>query len=137
MFKVVVITILVKPQLAEVAALGKYAGWDDDSRFYCEMTVKSSSEMQLVADVELGNLSEVDKCFDCRFLYGLSNGFAKSGDELYEGDSISTSECTTFCLDELTKEIGVGEHCRWNAYPENGMMVVDACGLHWQLPHRS
>ncbi|KAF4672869.1 hypothetical protein FOL47_011289 [Perkinsus chesapeaki] len=67
LFEVVVISLLVKPQLAEVAALGNYVGWDHDHRFSCVMTVTSSSEMQIVADIELGLRDEVAELFQLLF----------------------------------------------------------------------
>ncbi|KAF4672868.1 hypothetical protein FOL47_011288 [Perkinsus chesapeaki] len=142
LFEVVVISILVKPQLAEVAALGKYIGWDQDYRFYCEMTVKSSSEMQIVADVKLERGTNRGTCIYCYFVYGVSEGFGKNrsrgigGDSLYQVDSIYPPEDpTTACLDALGGLIGVGDDCRWNAYPKNGRMVLDGCGSHWDLGH--
>ncbi|KAF4668915.1 hypothetical protein FOL47_002822 [Perkinsus chesapeaki] len=142
LFQVVVISILVKPQLAEMAALGEYVGWDQYYRFYCKMTVKSSPEMQIVADVELERGFNRATCVDCNFVYGLSNGFGNnrsrgiSGDPLYQfGFTPPPTDPTTACLNQLAEIIGVGGDCRWDAYAKYGGMVLDGCGAHWELVH--
>ncbi|EER07873.1 hypothetical protein Pmar_PMAR014944, partial [Perkinsus marinus ATCC 50983] len=139
---VLIIGLLIKPQLAEVAALGKYAGWDSDYRFFCIITVKSSSEMQTTADVELDRGSNRAECVNCHFTYGLSKVFGKTNgsennvDLLSQVDLIApTGDPTTDCLNKLAETIGVGDHCRWNAYPHNGRMILDGCGSHWSIAH--
>ncbi|KAF4672857.1 hypothetical protein FOL47_011276 [Perkinsus chesapeaki] len=88
----VIICLLVEPQLAEVAALGEYDGWDNDYRFFCIMTVKSSSEMEIMADVELERGTNRGTCVNCYFMYGVSevlgktNGNENSGGVLYQVD---------------------------------------------------
>ncbi|EEQ99253.1 hypothetical protein Pmar_PMAR009374 [Perkinsus marinus ATCC 50983] len=132
---VLIIGLLVNPQLAEVAALGKYHGWDDDYRFFCIINVKSSSKMQITADVDLRRRTNGGECVNCHFIYGLSKVLGKTNGSENNVDLLSQVDPTTECLNQLGEVIGVGDHCRWNAYPYNGRMVLDGCGSHWDLPH--
>ncbi|EER10007.1 hypothetical protein Pmar_PMAR004988 [Perkinsus marinus ATCC 50983] len=104
------------------------------------MTVKSSSEMQLTADVELDRGTNWAKCINAQFLYGLSKVFGKTNRSQNNVHILSQvgfiarpEESTDECLNEVAERVGLGDHCRWNAYPENGKMVLDGCDAHWDL----
>ncbi|KAF4740796.1 hypothetical protein FOZ63_020882, partial [Perkinsus olseni] len=55
----------------DVLPLGLYQGWDDDYGFYCNMTIRKSTDLEIVADVEINRGFNEAKCVNCYFVYGV------------------------------------------------------------------
>ncbi|KAF4668914.1 hypothetical protein FOL47_002821 [Perkinsus chesapeaki] len=148
LFEVVVIGLLLKPRLAQMQVplvpLGLYTGWDTTHSVFCAMTVKESSETEIVAEVKLTAGILQATCKDCYFAYGSSGGFSKTnssknGDSLIHqvGTFYFFKDDPTECLNKMGGSFDIGCNCRWNVYPMNDKilpeMIIDACDSHWEL----
>ncbi|KAF4668912.1 hypothetical protein FOL47_002819 [Perkinsus chesapeaki] len=140
--QVIVIGLLLFLQVAEVASLDTYGGFDESDQYYCLITVRELPEMAMVADILLKCPGGEAVCPDCHFIYGSSKSFGKaggtesSGDPLHQvGSNPQTDDYTNECLNGIAREMRIAESCRWNAYLANGTMIFDAndCGIHWEL----
>ncbi|KAF4651133.1 hypothetical protein FOL46_000527 [Perkinsus olseni] len=116
-----------------------YEGWDDDNRFFCKMDIKKSTEMEIVADVDIRYGWTGGKCVNCYFEYGVWTE-AGSRDKTHVAALVGFDEVaqpydspTDDCLAKLGKVAGVGYHCSWNAYPKNGRMIFKLCKAHFEL----
>ncbi|KAF4686887.1 hypothetical protein FOZ60_004707 [Perkinsus olseni] len=124
---------------ATVLAVGTYEGWHDDYRFFCKMDIEQSTEMEIVADVDIRHGWTGGKCVNCHFEYGVWTG-ADSRDKThvaalggFDEVSQSTDDPTDACLAKLGEAAGVGYDCSWNAYPTDGLMIFELCDAHFEL----
>ncbi|EER06541.1 hypothetical protein Pmar_PMAR024958 [Perkinsus marinus ATCC 50983] len=124
----------------------KYKGHNKAYSLFCTMTVKELTKERLVADIKMENTFYHYICYGCEFYYMISiSGTTNRSTALRESYKLQTSswgiadnDCQSRqCLDDLARELHMGLHCRYNAYPQNGHMIFEACRQRFDLSPES
>ncbi|KAF4740623.1 hypothetical protein FOZ62_005041 [Perkinsus olseni] len=129
----------------EVLPLGLYQGWDDDYSFYCKMTIRKSTDLEIVADVEISRGFNEAKCVNCYFEYGVwTETSERSHAEVHVASLLDSEDVskppddpTSVCLAQLSEVLGIGSKCLWSGYPKNGRMIFKLCDTRFELLHFS